>query len=112
MLVAPGEDRAACERELIQAALEYARSEKLSSIHVLFCTELEWTTLEALGFAPRLGVQYQWHNAGYSSFDDFLGRLTSKRRTQLRRERPAPAPPGPALRRFRGRDQPACDPAQ
>lgn len=112
ILVAPGEDRAACERELIQAALEYARSEKLSSIHVLFCTELEWTTLEALGFAPRLGVQYQWHNAGYSSFDDFLGRLTSKRRTQLRRERRAPSQQGLVIRALRGDELLEVTPAE
>jgi predicted N-acyltransferase len=32
-------------------------------------------------------VQYQWHNRGYGSFDDFLSTFTSKRRNQIRRER-------------------------
>jgi predicted N-acyltransferase len=32
-------------------------------------------------------VQYQWHNQGFSSFDDFLSTFSSKRRNQIRRER-------------------------
>jgi predicted N-acyltransferase len=31
-------------------------------------------------------LQYHWRNARYGSFDDFLGRFSSKRRNQIKRE--------------------------
>jgi uncharacterized protein len=63
------------------------RGNGLSSSHILFLTDDEATRLTALGFARRYGVQFHWRNAGYSTFDDFLARFSSKRRNQIRRER-------------------------
>jgi predicted N-acyltransferase len=104
VLVAPGEDRAAREAELYSAALEYARAEGVSGLHVLFHTEEEAAGLEAAGFALRLGVQYQWHNAGYRTREDFLGRFYSKRRHQLRREMRSLDSQGITLRTLRGEE--------
>jgi predicted N-acyltransferase len=112
VLVAPGEDRAAQEAELYSAALEYARVEGLSGIHVLFHTEAEAAGLEAAGFALRLGVQYQWTNAGYRTLEDFLGRFHSKRRTQLRRELRAPASQGITVRTLRGEELAELEPEE
>src|SRR5690606_5326028 len=39
------------------------------------------------GLAQRQGQQYHWVNAGYSTFEDFLGALSSGRRKTIRRER-------------------------
>ena len=102
ILVAKHESRASCESELIRGALDFARSEGLSSVHALFPTEEEWQTFKALGFAGRLGVQYHWQNVGYRHFDDFLERFGSKRRNQLKRERRAPEEQGISLRTVRG----------
>ena len=110
LLVAPDEDRAAREAELARAALEYARAEGLSSVHVLFSTQAEAATLESVGYAPRLGVQYQWRNAGYGSFEDFLARFHTRRRNQLRRELRAPAAQGLTLRTLRGEELAGVDP--
>jgi len=110
LLVAPGEDRAARERELLSGVLGFARAEKLSSVHVLFPTEAEARAMEAAGFAVRLGVQYQWRNEGYPSFEDFLARFHSKRRVQIRRERRALAEQGVSLRTFRGEELAEVDP--
>ena len=104
VLVAPGEDRAAQEAELYGAALEYARAERLSGIHVLFHTEAESPSLEAAGFALRLGVQYQWINRGYQTLEDFLGRFHSKRRAQLRRELRELQSQGISVRTLRGEE--------
>ena len=111
-LVASGEDRAARTRELAVAALEYARSEDLSSVHVLFPTLEECVALEAVGFCTRLGVQYHWINHGYSSYDEYLARFNSKRRNQLRRERRAPHEQGIAIRTLRGDELASADPDQ
>lgn len=60
---------------------------QLSSSHVLFLTDADAARLEQMGFARRFGVQFHWRNAGYTQFDDFLGRFSSKRRHAIRRER-------------------------
>ena len=39
------------------------------------------------GWLQRLGLQFHWENAGYASFDDFLGALSSRKRKMIRRER-------------------------
>ncbi|MBV9757659.1 MAG: N-acetyltransferase [Alphaproteobacteria bacterium] len=70
-------------RALVQACREL----DLSSVHVTFCRESEWTALGAAGWLQRLGVQFHWHNAGYASFDDFLEALSSRKRKTIRRER-------------------------
>jgi predicted N-acyltransferase len=59
----------------------------LSSVHVTFCTEAEWTALGEAGWLQRMGMQFHWDNAGYASFDDFLAALSSRKRKTLRRER-------------------------
>ncbi len=69
-------------------ALEQAcRSLKLSSVHATFCTEAEWQALGEAGWLQRIGMQFHWQNAGYGSFEDFLGALSSRKRKVLRRER-------------------------
>jgi predicted N-acyltransferase len=102
VLVASGEDRAARTREVMRAAVEYARSEGLSSLHVLFPTLEEANLLEQEGFGIRHGVQYHFLNEGYGSFEDVLARFTSKRRNQIRRERRATAEHGISVRTLRG----------
>jgi predicted N-acyltransferase len=112
VLVARGEDEAARRRELLLGALEYARSEDLSSIHVLFPSQSECATLEELGFCIRFGVQYHWRNQSYSTYEDYLARFNSKRRNQLRRERRAASGQGITLRTLRGEELAGADPAE
>ncbi|MGB1012581.1 MAG: GNAT family N-acetyltransferase [Nannocystaceae bacterium] len=58
-----------------------------SSIHWLFVTSKEQAELAERGFCPRSSFQFHWHNRGYKTFDDFLAKLTSRRRKQVRKER-------------------------
>jgi predicted N-acyltransferase len=76
----------------------------LSSAHVLFPRRPEAERLEAAGLCIRSGVQYHWHNRGYASFDDFLGRYNAKRRHQIRRERSEMVRQGIALEVLSGKD--------
>ncbi len=69
-------------------ALEQAcRDLGLSSVHVTFCSRSEWEALGEAGWLQRLGMQFHWENAGYGSFENFLGALSSRKRKVLRRER-------------------------
>ncbi len=69
-----------------------------SSAHVLFADAQDLAALapnenseaeseRKPNAALRRGCQYRWYNRDYRSFDDFLARLSSKRRKQIRRER-------------------------
>ena len=76
----------------------------LSSVHVTFQTEEEAALLEAEGFLQRHDQQFHWTNAGYRSFDDFLGELSSMRRKNLRRERREALAPGIEIEHLTGDD--------
>ena len=97
-LVAPGEDRARVVNLLGQGALALAKAANASSVHVNFLREDELAAIAPLGFHERHGIQYHWHRGGDATWDDFLKRLPSKKRTQLRRERRAPGEQGITVR--------------
>lgn len=100
-LVAPSESRPELETLLYRAIVDFAQSEGLSGVHVLFPTEAEARALEERGFALRNGVQYHWHNAAYSNTEEYLARFSAKRRHQLKREMREPAKQGLTLRTLR-----------
>jgi len=76
----------------------------LSSVHATFCTEHEWAALGGAGWLQRMGVQFHWTNAGYGSFEDFLGALASRKRKAIRRERRDAEASGYVLRTLRGHE--------
>lgn len=82
-----GPPRETIVRALVEQVRALADEEECSSIHWLFTTGSEQHMLAGLGFTPRASFQYHWHNQGYASFDDFLSRLTSRKRKQIRKER-------------------------
>ncbi len=85
LLVRPNSDVTAVG--LGQALAQACRELRLSSVHATFCTEADWHALGEAGWLQRMGVQFHWENAGYTTFDDFLGALASRKRKVLRRER-------------------------
>jgi len=84
------------------ALAQACRELELSSVHVTFCEEAEWTALGEAGWLRRLGTQYHWHNQGYRCFDDFLAQLASRKRKAIRKERREAAEAGFVLRTLRG----------
>jgi predicted N-acyltransferase len=75
------------ERALLAGALDVARKTSASSLHITFLTGEEQARLKQHGLLALTGVQFHWHNDGYSTFADFLGALSSQKRKTLRRER-------------------------
>ena len=88
-LVAPGVARAPMVAALGRGLIQLCADNKLSTVHVNFCLADEAAALASLGFLERLGYQYHWRNNGFTSFDDYLGALKSKRRYAVRHERAA-----------------------
>jgi predicted N-acyltransferase len=83
ILTRPGFPVAAMAEALVQAAQEL----HCTSVHATFCTEAEWNALGEAGWLQRLGTQFHWDNNGYTSFDDFLAALSSRKRKAIKRER-------------------------
>jgi predicted N-acyltransferase len=77
---------------------------ELSGVHVLFPPDTEASELSKQGLLLRHGLQFHWHNPGYTSFDDFLSRFSSKRRNQIRRERRAMQEQNIEIRTYTGSD--------
>ncbi len=66
---------------------EVASQNKLSSAHATFCLEGEAAAMEQDGYLIRHNQQFHWHNQSYSSYDQFLEALASRKRKALKKER-------------------------
>jgi predicted N-acyltransferase len=87
LLVRPGPQAEAVRAALADGLAEACRQSDASSVHVTFPTEPEWQLLGTRGYLQRTHRQFHWENAGYESFDAFLGALSSRKRKVIRRER-------------------------
>ncbi|WP_336366163.1 GNAT family N-acetyltransferase [Marinobacter sp. C2H3] len=74
------------------------------SWHLLFPNADDQALLDHPGTLHRLGCQFHWHNRGYTTFDDFLAALTSRKRKSIRKERQQVADMGIGFRHVHGRD--------
>ncbi|MCG6954106.1 MAG: GNAT family N-acetyltransferase [Betaproteobacteria bacterium] len=75
----------AARRTLLDAALEMAQ--QVSSLHVLFPTQTDAALMQERGMMLRRTVQFHWENAGDADFEGFLGRMSHRRRKNIRQER-------------------------
>ena len=72
---------------LINALIAFSENSNLSSAHFLFCEKEDIQILKKSDLMLRMDYQFHWRNNNYTSFDDFLSHLTSKRRKNIKRER-------------------------
>ena len=87
LLTRVGNDNAVLKQQLIQAGIETADDNNLSSAHWLFCDVDDCEQLQQAGMLMRRDFQYHWSNNSYENFDHFLSHLSSKKRKNIRRER-------------------------
>ena len=100
----PGRRLLGGSRQALLAAIEAVVAQNgLSSAHATFIAATEVADFAARGWLIRNGIQFHWFNRGYASFEDFLGRLSSRKRKQIRKERAA-AVDGLEVRALRGPD--------
>ena len=88
-------------QQLLTAIETVTVQHDMSSAHITFIDDAGASECERRGWLIRHGVQYHWFNRGYSSFDDFLGALSSRKRKAIRKERAA-ALEGLEIRALRG----------
>lgn len=99
----PGVAREEAWSSALAAIKAFASRNSLSSWHVLFTDQPDTDHLQRLGMHCRVATQFHWQNEGYSSFDDFLGALSSRKRKSIRRERRRVAEQGLELATLVGR---------
>lgn len=103
LLVRPGPKMESAREALVAGALQLCKRREASSLHITFATESEWKYLTKLGLLARNDCQFHWFNDGYSSFEDFLAALSSRKRKILKRER-REALDGVEIFRLRGKE--------
>jgi predicted N-acyltransferase len=72
---------------LIQALLQLAEQEQLSSLHVLWASAEDLQAAAQQGLMLRSGVQFHWTHPGCSDFEGFLATLKQDKRKKIRQER-------------------------
>ncbi len=87
LLVGAAADERTVTGALIRAASAYARSEQLSSWHILFPIDEDLAALRQAGLILRRDCQFHWQNRAYESYDDFLATFTAEKRKKAKRER-------------------------
>ena len=90
-------------QQLLTAIEAVTVQNEMSSAHMTFVDDAGAQECERRSWLIRHGVQYHWFNRGYSSFEDFLATLTSRKRKALRKER-AVAVDGLDVRVLRGEE--------
>src|SRR3984957_9809224 len=87
LLVRDGLPAAAARRALAGGLTQFCGAAGASGVHVTFATEAEYRLLGELGYLQRTDQQFHWENQNFTSFDDFLAALSSRKRKTIRRER-------------------------
>jgi predicted N-acyltransferase len=92
--------------QVINVLVDFIKSKSeqdgISSWHCLFPVGQQLELLRDKGLAIREGIQFQWFNKGYQTFDDFLATLTASKRKMLKRERRKISEQGIDLIQFTG----------
>ena len=87
LLVPNGPDAAQLQTALLDTARRMSAANNISSLHINFVEDEVAKILTDAGLLARTDQQFRWINAGYETFDDFLGGLNSQKRKNLRKER-------------------------
>jgi len=87
LLVSKGESEGAVRAGLAEGLKLVTDKLGVSSAHVTFANEPDVATLEAAGFLHRTDQQFHFFNEGFSSYDDFLATLASRKRKAMKKER-------------------------
>jgi uncharacterized protein len=88
-------------QQLLSAIEAVTLQHDMSSAHITFVDDAGIAECERRDWLIRHGIQYHWLNRGYSSFEEFLGTLASRKRKTIRKERAA-AREGIDIRILRG----------
>ncbi len=72
---------------LILGLINLAKENKISSVHITFCTLEEANEVQSESFLFRKTIQFHWENRGFKGFGEYLEALTSRKKKAIRKER-------------------------
>jgi predicted N-acyltransferase len=74
---------------LLNAMIQWCQQEKLSSLHLLFCSNEDVETCQNAGLMTRNTVQFHWTQSQpqVADFEQFLATLNQEKRKKIRQER-------------------------
>ena len=104
LLVAEDTDADAARRALSEGLKALTERLGVSSLHVTFAPQEDVAALEASGFLVRTDQQFHFFNEGYTSYEDFLASLASRKRKAVKKERRAALEAGITIEWLTGRD--------
>ncbi|MER9604524.1 GNAT family N-acetyltransferase [Mesorhizobium sp. M0243] len=104
LLVSKGEDSAKVKAGLVAGLKAVTQKLGVSSAHITFAQESDVEVLEAAGFLHRTDQQFHFFNEGFSTYDDFLATLASRKRKAMKKERREALAPGISIDRLTGKD--------
>lgn len=73
--------------QVLNSKVQENSQPRISNLQTLFIQKDDTTSWKDSGALIRTGYQFTWYNKNYKNFDDFLSRLRSKSRKNIRRER-------------------------
>lgn len=104
LLVNKGEDSRAVKAGLAEGLKAVTDKLGVSSAHVTFAQQKDVGALEAAGFLHRTDQQFHFFNEGFSTYDDFLATLASRKRKAMKKERREALAHGISIDWLTGRD--------
>src|SRR6185312_1732909 len=103
LLVAKGENAGAVKAGLAAGLKLVTEKLGVSSAHITILPEADVEGLEAAGFLHRIDQQFHFFNEGFSTYDDFLATLASRKRKALKKERREALADGISIDRLTGK---------
>lgn len=104
LLVSHDIDSASAKAALAEGLKQVTLQLGVSSAHVTFVEDGDMPALEGAGFLRRTDQQFHFFNEGYSTYDDFLATLASRKRKALKKERREALAGDIEIDRLTGRD--------
>jgi predicted N-acyltransferase len=104
LLARPGPQMQPVKEALAAGLIALCHKRGVSSVHVTFLPGDEWRLLAAQGYLQRTDQQFHFENDAYSTFEEFLSALSSRKRKLIRRERREALPEGITVHHLTGTD--------
>lgn len=104
VLVAHQEQVRQCRAAMADATDQMAARLGASSAHMTFIEEDEYADFGDFGWLQRNDTQFHWNNEEFSSFEQFLAALSSRKRKNIRKERQAVTESGLTIHVLTGND--------
>ncbi|MBK0393551.1 GNAT family N-acetyltransferase [Ramlibacter algicola] len=100
---------APARRALLDAVLATCKANELSSLHLLFLSDVDVRACADAGLMARHTVQFHWLRRDWPDFDAFLASLAQDKRKKIRQERRKVAEAGVRFRTVEGTAISAAD---